>query len=632
MVALSVAILLGGCAESEPPSESLQGETAKPAPPVTEINPLPAVAPAAAQANPLGGKLAEEVERFDPAVDGWRSESFYDAAQVQLNALAHELEASPDGLNASPVGGYFSTAIHFPSLRPETSMLRIIYQDANIAVRSEPEGWVPAGDYDPTQVLSGFMEPLAGLSAVRIKFKTYRVALASDDATATARVLVTTLGSSDDDKHSVEQHAVWELGWDIPVPDASKSDPVPRIRSISPISYQESATLGGRGSFFSDCTASAFADCPSYETLLLPGLDDWAARTHNQLGMESEGYQGMALGDANGDGLDDLYLCQPGGLPNQLFLRHPDGTLREAPGGNGTDWLERSRSALFIDLDNDRDQDLVVLCNTQVLLMENDGSGAFSQHDRLQLPGSPFSCSAADYDSDGDLDLYVCDYGNLWGGFGDLDERFPIPYHDANNGGANALYRNDGSWRFTNVTKEVGLDQNNRRWSLSCAWEDFDNDGDIDLYVANDFGRNNLYRNDNGPKPGSRTFTDIAPQAGVEDISPGMSVTWGDVNRDGWMDLYVSNMFSGAGNRITFQDQFMPGADTATKGHYQRFARGNALFLNQGDGTFRDGSEEGGVTVGRWAWASRLADFNNDGLEDIAVANGFLTQEDTGDL
>ena len=91
-------------------------------------------------------------------------------------------------------------------------------------------------------------------------------------------------------------------------------------------------------------------------------------------------------------------------------------------------------------------------------------------------------------------------------------------------------------------------------------------------------------------------------------------------------------MFSGAGNRITFQDQFLPGADAESKGHFQRFARGNALFLNQGDGTFRDSSEASRVTVGRWAWASRMADFNNDGLEDIVVANGFLTQEDGDDL
>ena len=111
-----------------------------------------------------------------------------------------------------------------------------------------------------------------------------------------------------------------------------------------------------------------------------------------------------------------------------------------------------------------------------------------------------------------------------------------------------------------------------------------------------------------------------------------MSVTWGDYDRDGNADIYVSNMFSGAGNRITFQGQFLPGADAETRGHFQRFARGNALFRNRGDGTFEDVSLAAGVSAGRWAWASRFADINNDGYEDLLVGNGFLTQENPDDL
>ena len=125
-----------------------------------------------------------------------------------------------------------------------------------------------------------------------------------------------------------------------------------------------------------------------------------------------------------------------------------------------------------------------------------------------------------------------------------------MPYHDANNGVRNYLLENHGSWEFRDVTAQVGLEQNNRRFSYAASWEDFDNDGDPDLYVANDFGRNNLYRNDSG------RFVDVAGQAGVEDISAGMSVTWGDYNQDGLLDIYISNMFSSAGNRITYQRQF----------------------------------------------------------------------------
>ena len=116
-------------------------------------------------------------------------------------------------------------------------------------------------------------------------------------------------------------------------------------------------------------------------------------------------------------------------------------------------------------------------------------------------------------------------------------------------------------------------------------------------------------------------------------MSAGMSVSWADADQDGDLDLYVSNMWSSAGNRITYQRQFQENSDKESLKGFRRHARGNSLFINSGNGTFKDLSLESGTSMGRWAWGSRFADINNDGLQDILVANGFITQpEDSGDL
>jgi hypothetical protein len=262
--------------------------------------------------------------------------------------------------------------------------------------------------------------------------------------------------------------------------------------------------------------------------------------------------------------------------------------------------------------------------------MENSGTGRFRLQAILPTGGADMqSLSAADYDNDGDLDIYIClNFPKV------SAERLASPnqfaYHDANDGAANRLFRNDVAagvkWKFVDVTQSVGLDAANRRHSLASAWEDYDNDGDVDLYVANDYGRNCLYRNDGD------TFVDVAAAAGVVDFGSGMSVSWSDYNRDGRMDLYVGNMFSSAGSRITPQPAFRPGIDDATRRVLRRFAKGNTLFQNVGDGKFRDVGAGAAVEIARWAWSSVFLDLNNSGWEDVFVANGYITTEDPGDL
>ena len=290
-------------------------------------------------------------------------------------------------------------------------------------------------------------------------------------------------------------------------------------------------------------------------------------------------------------------------------------------------------AALLIDLDNDGDKDLVVSQDFKILFMENiDGKGHFELTFGSSTLAQSFSLSAADFDLDGFLDVYICGYNPSFSASraGALAE--PVPFHDANNGGNNMLWRNQGDWTFEDVAKDVGLDENNTRFSFAASWEDYDQDGDLDLYVANDFGRNCLYQNQGSSEGKLPQFKNIAPLLDIEDSSAGMSVSWGDYNRDGWMDLYVSNMFSSAGNRITYQSKFKGNADGNTRSTFQRMARGNTLFASDGKGGFTDLSVASGTTMARWAWGSTFADLNNDGWLDILAANGFITAEDSGDL
>ncbi len=280
---------------------------------------------------------------------------------------------------------------------------------------------------------------------------------------------------------------------------------------------------------------------------------------------------------------------------------------------------------MFLDLDNDGDQDLAIATTGGLLIMENDGAAHFTLRTRLGTQRTDVQAlTSCDYDNDGDLDLYLCVYRPSHG-----RSRGDFIFHNATTGGPNVLFRNDtfaDQWDFYDATFESGLDDGATRYSLAAAWEDYDQDGDQDLYVANDYGRNYLYENQGGH------FRDVTAMAGLSDTGFGMSASWGDYNRDGRSDLYIGNMFSSAGSRITRQEAFQQYASPQQRAVYQRMAKGNTLFAQQADGTFQEISGQADVEMGRWAWSSVFADLNNDGWEDFVVANGYITSDDTGDL
>jgi len=288
-----------------------------------------------------------------------------------------------------------------------------------------------------------------------------------------------------------------------------------------------------------DSTGSVLPTGAAWTRHLQWGGEYWGARI-DAIGQPNPmGHHGIAIGDVNGDGLEDLYVAMGSGLPNKLLIQGPGGTVREGALEAGVAWLDDTKGALFADMDNDGDQDLLLAMGSTILLCRNDGRGKFTRFVRMRAPTpAPFySLSVADYDLDGDLDIYGCRYVEAGGGVS-----------DGESGPPNHLLRNDGPESFTEVTAKVGLGAENRRFSLAGIWSDYDDDGDPDLYVANEFGRDILYRNDSGK------FVEVpADSAGVSVGSWGHGARTVDLNNDGYEDV-VDPTWSGDGRAVAAVD------------------------------------------------------------------------------
>jgi hypothetical protein len=244
------------------------------------------------------------------------------------------------------------------------------------------------------------------------------------------------------------------------------------------------------------------------------------------------------------------------------------------------------------------------------------------------LPALTSAISAADYDGDGLLDVYVSTYAAsmrvtfermmAYLSAADALEMWQLRMSDEEHvmknrfGPPNVLYKNLGGGRFTSVDNGLKLFKS----TYQATWADYDNDGDMDVYAANDFAPNNLYRND-----GVAGFTDVTEETGTADLGFGMGATWGDFDEDGLLDLYVTNMYSKAGLRITGQlDEVDP--------TFGRLARGNTLFRNNPDGFEHvSGLEPPALPVEKagWGWGSQFLDLDNDSDLDLYALSGYYT-------
>jgi hypothetical protein len=354
----------------------------------------------------------------------------------------------------------------------------------------------------------------------------------------------------------------------------------------------------------------------------------------------------ISVVDIDQDGFDDLYIMVRMGK-NLLLRNRGDGTFEEQALEKELAVAGNSTCAIFADFDNDGDPDLMLGRSLErSVYFENNGSWFEEVKQEVELPALTVSMSAADINQDGLLDVYVSTYrlGSLGSGsqgLGDVDEAAKWPERLLSEEGAaefrkryleetrlakrinfldqigppNVLLMNQGGGKFLPAPKDHVL----HLWknSLQGTWSDIDEDGDPDLYIANDFSADHLFRND-----GEEGFVDITVEAGINAYGFAMGASFGDYDQDGRQDLYVTNMFSKAGRRILSKFE-------GINPDYLKSVNGNVLYRQGDDGVFSVVSslEPPGLLVAEagWSWGGQFSDFDNDGDLDLYAMSGYFT-------
>lgn len=315
------------------------------------------------------------------------------------------------------------------------------------------------------------------------------------------------------------------------------------------------------------------------------------------------GTNGVAVADYDRDGDLDVYFVVTATYDasdprtwNRLFANRGNGTFalvsaqavlsghdvstQQSPMGH-------KMGASWGDYDNDGWPDLYLTHYGRNQLLHNQRDGTFVDvTDQAGVAGGNTQLSSSalwvDYDHDGDLDLYVSNWEDFGGSSRDL---------------GNLLYENVGDGQFIDASQASGLADKGATWTTVAL--DVNNDGLLDLYLANDFGRNKLYVNN-----GDKTFREETKTFGLENVHHGMGVAIADCDGNGHFDIYLTNITES-------------GFDQET----------NPLFLNSGQNHFADGAVDAGVSLAGWGWGTEFFDLENDGDEDLFVATGYFEPE-----
>lgn len=344
---------------------------------------------------------------------------------------------------------------------------------------------------------------------------------------------------------------------------------------------------------------------------------------------------GVGLIDFNKDGLLDIYLVA-NMAPNKLYLNKGDfefEDVTETAGVGGTHaW---STGVTVADVNADGWPDIYV-CNSgdvkgdnrQNELFINNGNGTFDEKaEEYGLADRGFSIHSSfiDYDKDGDLDMYLLN--NSFKAIGSFD--LTVNQRSVRDSlGGDKLFRNEGG-KFVDVSEEAGIYGSEIGFGLGVTVGDVNNDGWLDIYISNDFfDRDYLYiNNQNGG------FDEVLKKQMKSISAASMGADMADLDNDGHPEIFVTDMLPDNNERIktvtTFDswDRYM---NSVENGYWHQFTR-NTLQYNNGDGTFSEIGRYAGVEASDWSWASIIFDFQNDGYKDIFIANGIyqdLTDQD----
>ena len=317
---------------------------------------------------------------------------------------------------------------------------------------------------------------------------------------------------------------------------------------------------------------------------------------------------GVSVADFDDDGWPDLYFTNSRfGEPNALYRNRHDGTFEEVAASAGLADVNRagegvSMGSVWGDFDNDGREDVLVYRYGYLALFRNVDGRHFqdvTQSAGLRRWVNSNGAMWFDYDRDGLLDLYVGAYFrseiDLWNLT--TTQIMHDSFEFADNGGKNILFHNLGNGKFEDVTDQLGV--GSTRWTLAVASADFNEDGWPDIYLANDYGPEELYLNDHGKR-----FTLVNAGLSKESKS-GMSVALGDVMNRGRLDVYVTNI--------------------SERGYL--FQNNNLRLNRMTDGGRFVNVAEGEVADAGWAWGAQFGDLNNDGSNELFVANGFISAD-----